>query len=230
MINLIEANILTLEILPDNVKSKIVQIIKTVALDTRPGQLYFVLILTLFFSSNGMMTLFRGFEKSYQSTFKRRSVVKKRLVAILLTFVLGILVLSAAVLIVLTSTPIQSLISYINLDRFSEIIIGALGWLIIFALFHTGITVIYRYGPSTFRRFTWFSPGATLATILSILSLLGFSYYVNQFEPYNIYGSIGSVIVLMLWIQINAFILLIGFELNASIAVNRDLKIAKEED
>jgi len=83
----------------------------------------------------------------------------------------------------------------------------------------------------TYRRFRVFSAGATLATILSIISSIGFSYFVESFDTYNkLYGSIGTIIVTMLWIQINAFVLLVGFELNASIAVNRDLKLADDSD
>ena len=76
-----------------------------------------------------------------------------------------------------------------------------------------------------YRKFRFITPGATLAAILSILSSVVFSFFVDNFGSYNkLYGSIGTVIVIMVWIQLNAFILLIGFELNASIAVNRDLK------
>lgn len=74
-----------------------------------------------------------------------------------------------------------------------------------------------------YRRFPYFNIGATLATTLSILSSVLFAYFINNFGRYNeIYGSIGALIVLLLWIQINAFIILIGFELNASIQVHND--------
>ena len=104
-------------------------------------------------------------------------------------------------------------------------------WLVIVALFYFGIAFIYRYGVALKRKLPWLTPGATLATILSIISSLLFSFYVNAFNTYNqIYGSIGTIIVLMLWIQINCMVLMVGFELNASIAVNRDLKLAREEE
>ena len=75
------------------------------------------------------------------------------------------------------------------------------------------------------------TPGATLATILSIVSSLAFSFYVESFNTYNkVYGSIGTIIVIMLWMQLNCFILLVGFELNASIAVNKDLKEREKEE
>jgi membrane protein len=75
------------------------------------------------------------------------------------------------------------------------------------------------------RKLPFFSPGAVLATLLSMLSSIIFSTYVDNFGNYNkLYGSIGTIIVLMLWMQLNAMILVFGFELNASIALNRQLQ------
>ena len=76
-----------------------------------------------------------------------------------------------------------------------------------------------------------FNPGAYVATLFMILVSVLFSYFVDNFGQYNeLYGSIGALIVLMIWLQINAIILLIGFELNTSIAVNKDLSIESELD
>lgn len=218
------------KILPDNAREEITAMITKLATQTHGGRLYFVLILTVFFSSNGMMTLFRGFEKSHSNTFKKRSLIKKRALAIALTSLLGFLVLVAVFLIVLGQTPLESILGYFNASRFQTNLVQIFKWVVVIALFYSGISILYRYGASTFIKFKWFSPGATLATILTILSSIIFSIYVEDFGAYNdLYLSFGTIIVIMLWIQINAFILLVGFELNASIAVNRDLKIAKEE-
>lgn len=86
------------------------------------------------------------------------------------------------------------------------------------------VAVIYRYAPPFRKKTGYLTPGTTLATVLIIATSLGFAFYVNNFGSYNkIYGSIGAVIVMMVWIELNCFILLIGFEINASIALNRDL-------
>jgi membrane protein len=80
------------------------------------------------------------------------------------------------------------------------------------------ISSLYFYGPSKKRRWRFISPGSTLATGLSLLATIGFTAYVNQFNSYNkIYGSIGAVLVVMIILYFNSLILLIGFELNASI-------------
>ena len=91
--------------------------------------------------------------------------------------------------------------------------------------------MIYRHGAPVIRKFNIFSPGATLATILSIMISLGFSYYVDQIKTENeLYGTIWTIIVIMIWIQLNSMILLIGFELNTSISVNKDLKKTIDEE
>lgn len=231
IVKLIDETIQEVKILPVQARVDLVSYLGNLATNSRAGQLSLVLLLTIFFSSNGMMTLFRGFEKSHQSTFRKRAPIKKRLVAIALTFLMGMLVLLSALLVVLGKIPINSILHFVSLDRFTPTLIYLLRWIAIIGLFYLGISMIYRYGAATFRRFNWFSPGATLATILCLLTLLGFTFYVDKFDTYDkLYGAVGTIIVVMLWIQINAFIVLLGFELNASIAVNRDLKKIKDDD
>ncbi len=231
IVRLIDETIQEVKILPYQARTDLVAYLGKLATKSRAGQLSLVLLLTIFFSSNGMMTLFRGFEKSHKSTFKKRSPFKRRLIAIALTLLIGLLVLVSALLVVLGRIPINSMLHFADLDRFSPALIYMLRWVAIIGLFYFGISMIYRYGAATFRRFNWFSPGATLATILCLLTLLGFTFFVDKFDAYDkLYGAVGTIIVVMLWIQINCFILLVGFELNASIAVNRDLKIIKEND
>jgi membrane protein len=197
-----------------------------VATNPRPGLLSVGFIFAAFFATNGMMSMMRGFEKSYKSTFRVRSGLRKRMVAILLTLLMAGLVLISLVLVVLGESLMNWLFRYSEMDVLSGAILQILRWSIVVAFFYFGISLIYRYGCATIRRFPVFSVGTTLATILSLLSSLVFSFYVTVFDTYNqLYGYIGTIIVIMLWIQINSFILLLGFELNASIAVNRDLKL-----
>jgi membrane protein len=93
-----------------------------------------------------------------------------------------------------------------------------LRWVIIIPLFYVAIACIYKYGPAVQERWKLFSPGTLLATLLTILTTLFFSYWVNRFGNYNkIYGSIGTVMILMLLVYFNSLVLLIGYELNVSI-------------
>lgn len=199
--------------------------VEDVALNPRVGLLSLGFLLAIFFASNGVLSMMNSFDKSYVNTFKRRSILWKRVLAVGLTFLVFLLVTFSVLLIVLGQILLTRMFDWTNGSRFDWIMLNGLRWIVVISLFYFVITSIYRYGAATYRRFRIFSAGATLATILSILSSIIFSYFVDAFDTYNkLYGSIGTIIVTMLWIQINAFVLLVGFELNASIAVNRDLK------
>jgi len=96
--------------------------------------------------------------------------------------------------------------------------VNGVRWTIIIGLFFYGIAFIYKYAPSVKERWKLISPGSILATFLTLTTTVLFSYWVNNFAAYNkIYGSIGTVLIIMLLIYINSLILLIGFELNVSI-------------
>ena len=163
--------------------------------------------------------------------FGKEEFWEKRGIAIGLTFLVGFLVLASVVLVILGRMLFGTFLDYIHAGGFATSVFFLIRWLAVLLFFYFGISLIYRYGAATRQRFRIFSPGAMLATVLTILSSVGFSFYVEYFDTYNkLYGSIGTIIVVMLWIQINCFILLVGFELNASIAVNRDLKTEKKEE
>ena len=82
----------------------------------------------------------------------------------------------------------------------------------------TTVSMLYHYGVKEGKNSRFFSPGAILTTILSVLTFFLFGYYVTEFAKYNeLYGSIGTLLILMVFIWLNAIILLLGFELNASI-------------
>ena len=219
------------QLMPGVAGERLFQFVFDITNNPRFGLLSFGFILTLYFSSNGMLALMRGFEKSYEGTFKKMHFVEKRLIATMLTMQLGFLLISAVAFIILGQWLIAYLSSIWGMDTLSRVLLGGTRWLVILVLFYLVISLIYRYGAPVREKFRIFTPGATLATFLGILSSLVFSYYVDVTQTYNkLYGTIGTIIVLMLWIQINAFVLLIGFELNASIAVNRDLKKQRDKD
>lgn len=213
------------KIMPGIAGERVFMFVDDITSKPRTGLLSFGFFLTLFFASNGMIALIRGFEKSYMHTYKKRNFLRKRLVAIgLIVLVSGLLILSV-VLLLLGNFIITELAGAAGMDRLEQVLLNAARWFAIIALFYAGISIIYRYGAPLRERFRFFTPGAALATLLCLLASLIFSFYVDNFNTYNrLYGSIGTIIVLMLWMQLNALALLIGYELNASIAVNRNLK------
>ena len=216
-------------IMPSNAGLQVQEAIKTLV-KPNSNLLSLGFLLAIYFSSNGMMSLMEGFEKTHLKSFRKRPGWKKRFIAIGLTVQMGVLLLASVVLIILGNHIITWLYDFVEISRFAATSLEVFRWFVTIGLFYFSIAFIYRYGAALYSRFKWLTPGATLATILSIVSSLAFSFYVEYFNTYNkVYGSIGTIIVLMLWIQINCFILLVGFELNASIAVNRDLKEEVEE-
>lgn len=223
------------KIMPGQAGDAVFQFIHDITNRPRVGLLSFGFLLAIYFSSNGMLAMMQSFEKSdLEQTFKKRGAFKKRGVAIMLTGLIGLLVIFSIVFIILGGMLITWFGEIVNLSHLATVAIDLLRWLAVLMIFYFGIAILYRYGSATHKRIEIFSAGTTLATILSMLSSLAFSYYIDEFNKYDtynkFYGSIGTMIIIMLWIQINSLILLIGFELNAAIAVNRDLKLGREEE
>ncbi len=219
------------QIVPGDVGLQIAGFIQDLTTNPRAGLLSFGFFLALLFASNGMLALMQGFEKSYARTFIKRGALDKRWIATLLTFLLGFLLLASVVLIILGNLLLHTAAQWTGWTRVMEWSVSVLRWVTIIAVYYFGIAIIYRFGVAVRRKFRLFSPGATLATILCLLTSLGFSFYVDNFGNYNkLYGGFGTIIVTMLWLQLNALGLLIGFELNAAIAINRDIKQAREEE
>lgn len=191
--------------------------------NSRIGLLSFGFILLIFFASNGMMGLMRSFSKNYAG-FQRRTGLQTRWAAIKLTLLMMGLIFACLVLLSLQGIVLSWL--GINSD-FVRTVIRTLRWFFLIALIFYAFGFIYKYAPAIKKRWRLASPGAILATFLSILSTVGFSIFVSMFGKYNaLYGSIGTIIVLMIVIYINSLVLLIGYELNVSI---HSLKALSEE-
>ncbi len=191
------------------------------------GLLSFGLLLALFFASNAMMGLMRSFNKNYIG-FRKRKGLHNRWIAIRLTVLIFGLVLGCLIMLI-TQGAILKWMGMKN-QAWREVIFYV-RWIFIVALIFYSIAFIYQYAPAVHKRWKLVSPGSILATTLCIIASFGFSAFVNNFGRYNaLYGSIGTIIVLMALIYINSLVLLIGFELNVSIkslksiAMQRDAK------
>lgn len=220
-------------LLPTQSEEYLFGVVEDIVSRQRSGLLSFGLVLAIFFASNGMMNMISGFEKiDHRTTFRRRSYFRKRFVAIMLTIVVSTLFIISSGLIVLGHVIINYLDLVFDLNDWAKLGFGALRWFIILLLIYNIVAIIYRYAPPVRRRFSYFSVGTNIATFSIIVVSVAFSYFVANFGKYNeLYGSIGALIVTLLWLNLICFILLVGFEINASIAVNRDLiQLSKEEE
>lgn len=191
--------------------------------NSKLGHVSSALILSLFFASNAIMGLMRSFDRNYIG-FSKRKALQKRWVALKLTCLLFLLFL-VCMLLLLSQNSVLSWLGVKN-NFIKELIVYG-RWIPLFALLFYSFAFIYRYAPSTQIRWRLFSPGALFATFFSILFYLIFSSFVNSYGRYNIlYGSIGTVMVLMILVFLNSLSILIGFELNVSI---KSLKAMADE-
>lgn len=182
------------------------------------------LVLALFISTNAVMSLMQSFDKSY-AVFVKRGMLKTRGIALGLTIVLFFLLLLSIMTIVAGNLFLKLLLETFDiLNPFNFILFSTLKWMIVILLFFISISFIYYYGPAVKKKFRFVSAGSTLATLLVIAISIGFSYFVNNFGQYNrIYGSIGTIIALQVYIYLNSFALLLGYELNLAIAISKNI-------
>jgi membrane protein len=182
--------------------------------------------MALIFFTNGFASMMTAFDASLHS-FERRTWFDQRLIALLLVLILSVLVTLAIALI----TSGQHMINYLVYkgylkDHFTIYLLSIGKWFVIVFLFFIANSFLYYLAPAKKTRWRFISAGGTLSTVLSIVTFVGFSYYINNFGQYNkLYGSIGTLLVIMLLMYILSMILLIGFELNASI--NEAIKHSK---
>lgn len=189
----------------------------------RSGLLSLGFILSLFFSSNAIMGIMRSFDKNYLG-FRKRTDFQKRVTAVKITLMLFLIVFACILLLIGRGAVLKWLGIESQIVR--EIILNA-RWAVIILLFLACISYIYRHAPAVDKKWRLINPGSVLATFLMMVLTLLFSWWVGRFGNYNqLYGSIGTVLILMLLIFINSLVLLIGFELNVSISSLK--KIADE--
>lgn len=223
------------EVLPHNAFEATKSTIEDILKQQSGGLLSFGFVLSLYYSTNGIIAMMTAFNNTYSST-ETRSEWQKRWIALGLVLILSTQVFAAVSLIIFSGTAITMLVEYGWLQGSLTIILIQIGvWLIILLLLFFAYSFLYYYGPSKRMKYRFISAGSTLATLLTIISSMGFALFVNNFGQYNkLYGSIGTLIVVMLWLYIISLVLLVGFELNASISRSRDryenidLKISDE--
>lgn len=206
------------EIIPPETFSMVEKTIYEILMLQNTGLLSLSFVLTFFFSTNGINAIMDGFNSSYHITHVK-NWWKQRLTAIFLMIVLSVLVILAISMLTVGGWLIKWSIEngFIEND-WTVGLLEIVRWLIILMLTFFSVSFLYYYGPSEHRQYTFFSPGSILATVLLIVGSLGFNFYIANFSRYNaLYGSIGTLIIFLIWIFISSFILLIGFELNASI-------------
>lgn len=216
-------------ILPENAYTTIESTLLDIVTNQNSRLLSFGFFMAMIFATNGIHSLMRAFNKS-SLVLESRSFIKQRLVALVLAIMIIIALTTGMGIITFASFIINHIRNNLAItNSFWTWLIDVTRWIIMLGIYFFTLSMLYKYGPSSSKKWSFFSPGATLATILAALTFWGFAFYINNFNTYNkLYGSIGTLIVIMIWLYLNSLILLIGFELNASIALSKQsIKIVK---
>ena len=210
-------------ILPAQTNEFFFPIIEDIAANPRGGLLSFVFVLTILLMTNGINAIFSGFEYSYHVSLNR-NFIKQYLIALVVSLFLAMMLIISVIIIVYSEYLIGTLKSedFISDDVFW---IATIRYLIFVVLIYMIIATLYYYGIKKGEKLRFFSIGAFITTLLFMLTTYLFGVYIENFGRYNeLYGSIGALLIMMLYIWINSNILLLGFELNATLKSMRSQK------
>ena len=211
-------------LLPQETHTFFTTIFQDIQSKPRGGLLSSVFILSIFLTANGVSSIFASFEESYHVDLTR-NFFKQYFIAVGVSVLLAFLLLVAvAVFIFFEIYFLRNLPDFVS-NTINWIRIGQLFFFVILAYF--SISTLYFFGTVEGRISRFFSPGALMTTLLLISSTYLFGVYVDRFSTYNqLYGSIGALLLFMLYTWINSILLLLGFELNATLnRLNKKSKV-----
>jgi len=201
-------------VMPKNAFEAAEETITDIIQKPRSGLLSFGFISALYFSTNGFNAMINAFNETYH-TIETRRPVYQRLVSLIMVLATILMIGIAITLIIFSEIGLHKLV---HADKAAYYMLLFGKWAVLFILCFCLISFNYYIGPKRKKGWKFFSAGSMFATVLIAAASFAFAYYVNNFGNYNkLYGSIGTLIVIMMWIYINSLILLLGFDLNASI-------------
>lgn len=201
-------------LMPVNVEAIIFGLIED-TIRPRGGLLSLGFLAAMFFASNGILSLMRSFDDTELIQPKQSPWYVKRLKALLLTFLMIILLVVSVITFVLANQILAIVSKYITIDYLTRGFILSVRWIPVFLIIYILLTVIYRIGPTLRRKIPIISFATLLVTFLIMMTSLIISNVVDDFSNYNkIYGSLGTAVALMIWLQANMLLVLFGYEFN----------------
>ncbi len=219
-INNLEGQIMDLlrRVIPTGTFEWVETTIRDIINQQRSGVLSFGFLLTIYASTNGMFALMNAFNHSHE-TSNRRGFLKTRLIALGLTFMFAFAIVLAIVFLLVGGIVTDYLLHIAVLNNpVTVIFLNVTRYLLVFAVFVCVVSLLYRFGPDRNMRWGLITPGSVATSVLIVLTTYGFSYYLANFGSYNkLYGSIGTLIALMVWINLIAMLVILGFEINVSL-------------
>ncbi len=175
-------------------------------------------VLVIYYASNSINAILLGFNSSYYLE-EKGNVWLLRIASIVLIFILGVLMVLAVALNLFSGVLFGYLHEIKLIGKHSKTLLEIVNWLISVGLVYAIITTLYNVGIGKHRRkWSFVNVGATFATVIFVLTSFVFAYFVTHFGQFNkLYGSLGTLMVLLIWLNFNCMIVLMGFELNMSI-------------
>jgi membrane protein len=204
--------------LPENASAFLNETIQDIITNQNAGLLSFGFIAALYFSSNGFASMLSAFDTGIHQKLQR-NWFDIRLKSVGLLFLVVSILLTTILLSISFNYGLGLLENQVELnDTFTTLMLKVVEGILTISLIYFIYSSLYYFGSNKGAEWRFFSAGSTIATVLSIVTTYGFSKYVENFNSYNkLYGSVGTLLVLMLLIFFNCFVVLIGFELNRSI-------------
>lgn len=205
------------QLLPGDASKMFTGTVQEVVSHRKGGLLSVGLLVTIWAASNGMYAIMQQLNITYDVK-EERSFFKVRGTAVMLTFLVGLLMVGGLALVVFGGVIQQYIGSFLGQGALLTTFFAVLRWVIIALAMTMVFAVTYYFGPDVEQKFKFISPGSITGVVALVLASLGFRLYVDHFGKYGAtYGSIGAVIVLMLWLNITGFVILLGSEVNALI-------------
>jgi membrane protein len=203
--------------LPAEAYDMVEKVVSEVTRDKRGGLLSFGLLGTLWAASTGMFAIMQQLNITYDVK-EGRNFIKARAIALILSLLFGLLVIGAFSLIVLGGVIQDWVGSQLGFSGALLTFFVVFRWVVIVLALLLGFAMIYKYAPNVEQKFRFISPGSVFGVTLLVIVSLGFAFYAGNFANYDAtYGSIGAVIILMMWLYIAGLVILIGSEINALI-------------
>lgn len=213
------------DILPPGTYESVSSTINEIMSIEHGGLMSIGLLLAFYFSTSAVSSFFRGFNMG-DKEFGQISFMKMQVYSILVTLMFVALLLLSIVLIMVGQRLLPILFTKIHLYKgITVFLINLVRWLIVIFALIVAMSLLYHFGDPRSKRFKLFTPGSLLFTGLFIVGTVLFNFYISNISTYNLlYGSIGGLIIFVIWIYFNCILILIGYELNKSIAKAQSFK------
>jgi membrane protein len=205
------------DVLPPQTFDSVDSVLIDITNNQYSGLLSFGFLGSIFLMTNGINAIFGGFEYSYHLS-DNRNVFKAYLISLAVSLLISMFLIITITLVILYEVALLKM-NYKGWLTTEDLNFFFYGKNILFLIMiFTTVSLLFRFGTKQVKQVKFFSAGAILTTILSLFTFYLFGIYVVKFAQYNqLYGSIGTLLILMLFVWLNAIILLLGFELNASL-------------